>query len=84
MLGFAAGIVEVLTDKFIVKTRGLSHKIDIYRDPKTNSDYVLDGRNRLDAMELLGWQLVDDNGKLAVGRKLAQLALRHQGQCLCR
>jgi len=24
--------------------------------------YLIDGRNRCDAMELLGWQIVDGNG----------------------
>jgi hypothetical protein len=32
------------------------------RTPEDGELYIIDGRNRLDACELLGWQLVDDRG----------------------
>src|SRR5262245_216357 len=48
-----------------INKHGLLHKIDLYEDNETGIQYVLDGRNRLDAMELLGWDLLTVNGKLA-------------------
>jgi hypothetical protein len=48
-----------------IETRGLVQNIDINRDCGTGTDYILDGRNRLDAVRFLGWELVHDNGGLA-------------------
>jgi hypothetical protein len=45
-----------------IKTNALREKADIYRDPVIG-DCVLDGRNRLDALELIG-QLWDQSGEL--------------------
>jgi hypothetical protein len=47
-----------------IEQHGLRHKIDLYFDANTGKEYVLDGRNRLDALELLGRDVLDDKGKL--------------------
>ena len=47
-----------------IKKHGLKHKIDLYFDANTNTEYVPDGRNRLDALEMLGREVLDDKGKL--------------------
>jgi len=44
----------------------LREPVDLYHDPETLTDCVLDGRNRLDALERLGQEICDDNGYPAV------------------
>jgi ParB-like chromosome segregation protein Spo0J len=56
-----------------IERHGLHHNIDLYLDLKTHTEYVIDGRNRLDAMELLGWDLIDDTGRLCSALRGHQL-----------
>lgn len=47
-----------------IAKHGLRYKVDLYLDAKTGTEYVLDGRNRLDALELLGRDVLTADGKL--------------------
>jgi hypothetical protein len=49
-----------------IKTRGLFEPPTLYRDPKLGI-CVLDGRNRLDACELIGRETVNPSGTLKMG-----------------
>jgi N6-adenosine-specific RNA methylase IME4 len=46
-----------------IKKNGLEHRPVIWVD-KSEKEWLLDGRNRLDAMERAGLRTVDDNGEL--------------------
>jgi hypothetical protein len=47
-----------------IKEHGLQLPITLWHDRRSQTDFVIDGRNRLDAMEKNGWWLVDTNGQL--------------------
>src|SRR5258705_8863878 len=57
-----------------IERNGLRHGIDLYCDVD-GREFVIDGRNRLDAMELLGWDLVTAGGQLV--HKYHHETLRH-------
>jgi hypothetical protein len=46
-----------------IEKHGLREKIDLYWD-RDKKPFLVDGRNRLDALELLGQELFDDSDKL--------------------
>jgi hypothetical protein len=48
----------------ILKNKGLNSAIVLWRADRKGQAQLLDGRNRLDAMELVGFQMVDDDGLL--------------------
>ena len=57
-----------------INKSGLQQRIHLYSDMQANKKYLLDGRNRLDALELLGKKIFDANGELLkeiVGTELA-------------
>jgi ParB-like nuclease domain len=45
-----------------IDKNGLREPVDLYHDRETKDFYVLDGRTRLDALELLGRKICDNNG----------------------
>jgi hypothetical protein len=49
-----------------IEKHGLHQKIDLYRDAD-GTEHVLDGRNRLDAIELLGETPIGEDGRLDRG-----------------
>lgn len=59
-----------------IERRGLQRKIDLHRNFRTDKEQILDGRNRLDALELLGRELVDSKGKLAAAYRGAVVTTR--------
>lgn len=59
-----------------IERHGLQHKVDLHRNFRTDKEQVLDGRNRLDALELLGRELVDSKGKLAATYRGAVVTTR--------
>src|SRR4051794_36919676 len=42
-----------------IKTNGLRNPVAIWTDPHDGKRYLLDGRNRLDAMEMVGIDVID-------------------------
>jgi len=66
----AADCLPMMTDAEIkalaadIKANGLLNKIDLVVQPHNENDMLLDGRNRMEAMELLGKRLFDANGSL--------------------
>lgn len=47
-----------------IEKNGLHHKIDLHWDAETNTYSVIDGRNRLDALESKGYELFNADGEL--------------------
>jgi DNA-binding transcriptional regulator YhcF (GntR family) len=47
-----------------IKKRGLMDKIVVYQDVKTGKEMVVDGRNRLDALELNGVNVLNDKKQI--------------------
>lgn len=59
-----------------IAMQGLQQRIHLFVDMRANKKYLLDGRNRLDALELLGKKIWDANGELLkelVGTELTNL-----------
>ena len=57
-----------------IERRGLQRKIDLCA--RNDKEQILDGRNRLDALELLGREVVDTKGKLAAAYRGAVVTTR--------
>ena len=63
----AADLFPLMTEQELaelakdIEANGLLEKIDLYRDRKTKQYKVLEGRNRLDALERLGREIVDND-----------------------
>jgi hypothetical protein len=60
-----------------IKRRGLKHRIELWQDEETGEELLIDGRSRLDAMELLGLKIFEA-GKLNVGHRVWVLKRRGQ------
>ena len=48
-----------------IKANGLSVPVTLWRDPQTGECWLLDGRNRMNGLELIGWRqtILRDDGK---------------------
>ena len=59
-----------------IKANGLSVPVTLWRDPQTGEYWLLDGRNRMNGLELIGWRqtILRDDGKWD-GNKIRELEM---------
>src|SRR6516162_8078433 len=63
-----------------IKRNGLQTSIIIWLPEDSDDKYLLDGRNGLDALALLGWLAVDEHGRLCIkgdGGTLCEIEKQH-------